>query len=176
MQNAIFDNIWSTQTRGHTLIYRSFECTILYNLLLIPGHWLLVSFVVASLFHFCIQLKFTERSYNNSLLTCFIRPCSKISDLWFLHKRRSTHCTRLGWFLKKNIGPIFYWYREFRSWIVRGRSHVGSKLDRSEIDLSSLWESVHTHLDRSWIDLSSHLSVHIQVALDLNRSEIDLTH
>ena len=35
---------------------------------------------------------------------------------------------------------------------------------------------VHTHLDRSWIDLSSHLSVYIQIALDLDRSQIDLTH
>ena len=32
------------------------------------------------------------------------------------------------------------------------------------------------HLDRSWINLSSHLSVHIQIALDLDRSQIDLTH
>ena len=46
----------------------------------------------------------------------------------------------------------------------------------TKIDLSSLLESVHTHLDRSWIDLSSHLSVHIQIALDLDRSQIDLTH
>ena len=34
----------------------------------------------------------------------------------------------------------------------------------------SLWESVHTHLDRPLIDLSSHLSVHIQIALDFLRS------
>ena len=48
---------------------------------------------------------------------------------------------------------------------------VHTKIDLSWID--SFWESVHTHLDRSWIDLSSHLSVHI---LDLDRSQIDLTH
>ena len=48
---------------------------------------------------------------------------------------------------------------------IIGAAHtkVDLKLDRSEIDLSSLRESVHTHLDRSWIDLSSHLSVHIQL-------------
>ena len=34
--------------------------------------------------------------------------------------------------------------------MYRGRSHKDrSKLDRSEIDLTSHWESVHTHLDRS---------------------------
>ena len=27
--------------------------------------------------------------------------------------------------------------------------------------------AVHTKIDLSWIDLSSHLSVHIQIALDL---------
>ena len=48
--------------------------------------------------------------------------------------------------------------------------------DRTILGDVSLWESVHTHLDRSWIDLSSHLSVHIQIALDLGRSQIDLTH
>ena len=53
---------------------------------------------------------------------------------------------------------------------------VHTHLDRSWVDLSSLWESVHTNLDRSWVDLSSHLSVHIQIALDLDRSAIDLTH
>ena len=42
--------------------------------------------------------------------------------------------------------------------------------------LSQFSASVHTRLDRSWIDLSSHLSVHIQIALDLDRSQIDLTH
>ena len=49
-------------------------------------------------------------------------------------------------------------------------------LGRSQIHPGLLWESVHTHLDRSWIDLSSHLSVHIQIALELDRSQIDLTH
>ena len=32
-----------------------------------------------------------------------------------------------------------------------GAIHI-SELDRSEIYLSSLWESVHTYLDRSWIE------------------------
>ena len=53
---------------------------------------------------------------------------------------------------------------------------IDLSLDRSEIDFSSLWESVHTHLDRSWIELSLHFSAHIQIALDLDRSQIGLTH
>ena len=55
---------------------------------------------------------------------------------------------------------------------------VNNLSKRAEIDLSSFWQSIHNHLDRSWINLSSHLSIHIhiQIALDLDRYEIDLTH
>ena len=35
---------------------------------------------------------------------------------------------------------------------------------------------IENNLKESEIDLSSHLSVHIQIALDLDRSQIDLTH
>ena len=48
-------------------------------------------------------------------------------------------------------------------------------LDLSWIDLRSIsvrFEKVFTLI---LIDLSSHLSVHIQIALDLDRSQIDLT-
>ena len=58
---------------------------------------------------------------------------------------------------------------------------VHTKIDLSWIDLRSVsvrFEKVFTlmQFDRSWIDLSSHLSVHIEIALDLDRSQIDLTH
>ena len=57
-----------------------------------------------------------------------------------------------------------------------GHSHycIGSR--SNWIDLSSLWENVHTRLDRSQTDLSSHSSVHIQIAFHLDRSQIDLSH
>ena len=52
-----------------------------------------------------------------------------------------------------------------------------NQLNRSQIlNLSFLWESVHIRLDRSQSDLSSHSSVHIQIAFNLDRSQIDLTH
>ena len=69
-------------------------------------------------------------------------------------------------------------FENVRSLAVRhcdlsGHSH--SKIVPTWTDLSSLWESVHTRFDRSQIDLSSHSSVHIQIAFDLHRSQIDLT-
>ena len=64
-----------------------------------------------------------------------------------------------------------------RSEQVLGAVHT--KIDLSWIDLRSIsvrFQKVFTqaHLHRSWIDLSSHLSVHIhiQIALDLDRSQI----
>ena len=51
---------------------------------------------------------------------------------------------------------------------------LGSNLDRSQIDPGSRCESVHIRLDRSKTLRSS--SVYIQIAFDLDRSQIDLSH
>ena len=53
---------------------------------------------------------------------------------------------------------------------------IHTKIDLSWIDLRSIsvrFEKVFTLI---WIDLSSHLSVHVQIALDLDRCQIDLTY
>ena len=61
-------------------------------------------------------------------------------------------------------------------YVIMGIRTVHTKIDLSWIDLRSIsvrFEKVFTLIQ---IDLSSHLSVHIQIALDLDRSQIDLTH
>ena len=104
----------------------------------------------------------------SSSLSNIIRPCVMTSD-WGV----PCHCPWL--IMSSRHGPIIYLQNKLIWMEWRSQHRSRSQWDRSEIDLISLREGVHTWNGLVWIDLSSHSSVHTQIVFQLDRSEIDLT-